>query len=210
MVTVKKHYKHSGKDESMGIGEGTAEPRPGATPRQRALDAALRVLGEHGLRALTHARVDAAAELPKGSTSNYFRTRQALLEGMVEHLARQERMDFGGPAPVQLDREQAIAAFTAMLEAQAGPFRHRTLARYALFIDAAHDDELLAPLLANRLVFERWTTTILALLGAPDPVDSTAFLMAALDGLLLHRLTVDARSSVEPHVTRALDACLHG
>lgn len=186
---------------------GTADPPREESPRDRALDAALRVLGEQGLRALSHARVDRVAGLPRGSTSNYFRTRRALLDGVVERVAHLEKADFAGVEPL-LRRDAAIAAFTAMLEAQSGPFRHRTLARYALFVDAAHDDELLAPLVANRHGFEQWTTAILAALGSADPVESTAFLMATLDGLLLHRLTVDRDLDVSPHVTRALDACL--
>ena len=48
------------------------------TSKTRALDAAIDLLGTQGLRALAHTRVDERASLPKGSTSNYFRTRQAL------------------------------------------------------------------------------------------------------------------------------------
>ena len=40
--------------------------------------------GTAGLRALTHNRVDERAALPRGSTSNYFRTREALILGIVE------------------------------------------------------------------------------------------------------------------------------
>jgi DNA-binding transcriptional regulator YbjK len=181
--------------------------RQGLAPRDRALEAALAVLGEKGLRGLSHARVDDTAGLPRGSTSNYFRTRRALLDGVIGHLAQLEQADFGDVGPV-LHRQQALAAFLGMLEAQAGPFRHRTLARYALFVDAAHDPQLLAPLLENRRGFERWTTSVLAALGSPDPLEGTVFLMAALDGLLLHRLTVDPAAPLAPHVARALDACL--
>jgi len=180
------------------------EPR-----RTQALRAALQVLGDEGLRALTHARVDSAAALPKGTTSNYFRTRQALLEGVTKYLAQQEQADFGLGGPVT-HREQAIDAFVDMLEAQVNPHRHRTLARYALFVNATHDQELLAPLLANRKGFEHWTTGILAGLGAPTPLEATTFLMATLDGLLLHRLTVDQQLKFRPHVVRALDSCTTG
>ena len=175
--------------------------------RERVLDAALTVLGEQGLRALTHARVDQKAEVPRGSTSNYFRTRRALLEGVTQYLVEQEQADFLGAAPV-LQRDQAIEAFTGMLEAQAGPYRFRTLARYALFVGASHDDELLAPLLQNRVGFEQWTTAMLAALGAGSPMESTVFFMAVLDGLLLHRLTIDPDLEFRPHVIRALDSCL--
>ena len=41
-----------------------------ATTKERSLEAAVALLGEEGIRALTHARIDARAELPAGSTSN--------------------------------------------------------------------------------------------------------------------------------------------
>ncbi|QRQ78823.1 TetR/AcrR family transcriptional regulator [Glutamicibacter protophormiae] len=183
---------------------------PQGPPRsERALDAALQILGELGLKALTHARVDRAAELPAGSTSNYFRTRQALVEGVTSHLAQREREDFGQATPL-LDRAAAQAAFTRLLERQSGPFSTRTLARYALFIDLVHSPELVAPLKDNRKTFENWTTATLAALGAKDPLDCTRFLMATLDGALLHRITVDEALDFGPIVRRALSACLDG
>jgi AcrR family transcriptional regulator len=50
----------------------------------RVLEAAVELLGTEGLRSLTHARVDERAGLPKGSTSNYFRTRAQLLIGVSD------------------------------------------------------------------------------------------------------------------------------
>ena len=50
----------------------------GARTRQVG-DAAIAVLAEHGARGLTHRAVDQAAGLPPGTTSNYARTRSALL-----------------------------------------------------------------------------------------------------------------------------------
>ncbi|WP_286163665.1 TetR family transcriptional regulator [Arthrobacter sp. AG1021] len=174
---------------------------------QRALNAALALLGEQGVRALSHARVDQTAGLPAGSTSNYFRTKQALLEGVASHLAQREREDFGQAAPI-LERAEAEEAFTRMLETQSGIFRSRTLARYALFIDLAHSPELVAPLKDNRRVFEHWTTATLAALGAKDPLGCTRFIMATLDGALLHRITVDDSLDFAPVIRRALAACL--
>ena len=51
--------------------------------RERVLDAAIEVLGTRGLRGLTHRAVDEVAGIPQGSTSNYFRTRESLLEAVV-------------------------------------------------------------------------------------------------------------------------------
>ena len=63
---------------------------PVASTKGRALDAAIELLGTEGLRALTHVRVDLRAGLPKGSTSNYFRTRAALLTGVVDRILERE------------------------------------------------------------------------------------------------------------------------
>jgi DNA-binding transcriptional regulator YbjK len=62
--------------------------------RQTLLDAAIEVLGERGMRALTHRAVDAEAGLAAGSTANYFPTREALLEAVVDGVSAMERGRF--------------------------------------------------------------------------------------------------------------------
>jgi AcrR family transcriptional regulator len=56
----------------------------------RVLEAAVELLGTEGLRALTHARVDEQAGLPKGSASNYFRTRAQLVTGVSDWITERE------------------------------------------------------------------------------------------------------------------------
>lgn len=64
-------------------------------------DAALALLAERGMRGLTHRAVDERAGLPQGSTSNYARTRQSLLEATVRRLAEREaRVLAPGELPV--------------------------------------------------------------------------------------------------------------
>lgn len=175
-----------------------------AATKDRALDAAVELLGTEGVRALSHARVDAAAGLPAGSTSNWFRTRRALIAGIVDRIAEQERIDFLPPADqgtVERDGfsfaelvagpDALVDGLFAMVEMQTGPFAVRTRARYALFVELAFDPQLGAPLRRQRLEFERWTEQLVAAAGIPDPVSATRALMAVGDGLMLHRLTVD-------------------
>ena len=57
------------------------------TRRSDLADAAIETLAAAGMRGLTHRAVDRRALLPEGSTSYYFRTRQALLQAVVERLA---------------------------------------------------------------------------------------------------------------------------
>src|SRR5680860_59148 len=104
---------------------------PAAT-RERALEAAEELLGAEGVRALTHARVDERAGLPPGSTSNWFRTRRALLGGIVDWIAERERADLEPAAtPTISEVDELIEGLCAMADLQTGPFAARTRARYA-------------------------------------------------------------------------------
>ncbi|MGO2599876.1 MAG: TetR/AcrR family transcriptional regulator [Brevibacterium aurantiacum] len=51
--------------------------------RDVVTDSAIAVVAEQGVRGLTHRAVDALAELPVGSTSNVYRTRDALITGIM-------------------------------------------------------------------------------------------------------------------------------
>lgn len=59
--------------------------------RTRVVDAAIAIVGESGTRELTHRGIDRRLKIPEGSTSNYFRTREALLDAVVERLAELDR-----------------------------------------------------------------------------------------------------------------------
>lgn len=179
---------------------------PAAT-RDRGLEAAVELLGAEGVRALSHARVDRRAGLPPGSTSNWFRTRRALLAGMVDWIAERERADFD-PAvmPPITGLGGLIDGLCAMTELQTGRFAARTRARYALFLELAGDPELAEPLRRQRREFERWTEQLVIAVGIADPVPTARALMALADGLLLHRLTVDSGLEMRPAIERAVHA----
>jgi DNA-binding transcriptional regulator YbjK len=178
-----------------------------ATTRERALEAAVGVLGSEGVRALTHARIDERAGLPPGSTSNWFRTRRALLAGVVDWIAERERADFDPAAmPAIAGLDGLIEGLCVMTDLQSGAFAARTRARYALFLELAGDPELGEPLRRQRREFERWTERMVAAVGISDPVPATRALMALADGLLLHRLTVDPALDMRPAIDRAVRA----
>ncbi len=179
---------------------------PAAT-RERALEAAVELLGAQGVRALSHARVDARAGLPPGSTSNWFRTRRALLAGVVDWIAMRERADFDPAAmPAITEVDELIEGLCRVVELRSGPFATRTRARYALFLELAGDAELGEPLRRQRREFERWMERIVVAVGIIDPVPATRAVMALGDGLLLHRLTVDPGLEPRPAIERAVRA----
>ncbi|WP_067354758.1 TetR/AcrR family transcriptional regulator [Microbacterium hydrocarbonoxydans] len=179
-----------------------------SSTRRRALDAAVTLVGTEGIRALTHGRVDAAADLPPGSTSNHFRTRAALLAGVIDWIAESERAEGGHPAAITTE-QGLVEMLTRVMEIESGPRAARTRARYALFLEAV-DDEAVAPLRRQRRIFEDWTRSLLATIGGPEAADRAPLLMAACDGLLLHRITVDPDAPFAASVALAVATAVHG
>ena len=178
-----------------------------ALTRERALEAAVELLGADGVRALTHARVDERAGLPPGSTSNWFRTRRALLGGVVDWIAERERDDLDPAAtPMTEGLDGLIEGLCAVAELQIEPFAARTRARFALFLELAGDAELGERLRWQHRQFQQWTEQILTAVGIADPVPATRALMALMDGLLLHRLVLDPSLDLRPAIERAVRA----
>src|ERR1041384_6140878 len=101
--------------------------------REQVLNAAVRVLAEGGTRALTHRAVDTAAGVPEGTTANHFRSRGALIGGVVVHVADAELAVWNAAGADDTDAPGRLAA--AMI-ALTGPHRDLSLARFALFPDA--------------------------------------------------------------------------
>ncbi|MFI6678987.1 TetR/AcrR family transcriptional regulator [Kribbella sp. NPDC050470] len=168
--------------------------------RVRVLDAAVELLGTEGLRALTHARVDERAGLPKGSTSNYFRTRAALLTGVVDWITETEGQALN-TAFTPATAEEFVDIMCGLFDYLTRVNRVRTTARLVLFLEGSHDPAIRAGLSRGREVMENIAVTALAGLGAPDPPAAARALAAASEGLILHRIArhddVDPRPTFE-------------
>lgn len=159
--------------------------------RDRLLDAALEVLGSSGAASLTVRAIEDAAGLPHGSVRHHFGHRLGLVKALFDHLAQREGVAAAGDA-------------ASALEHWLGPGRFLTLARYELFLMAARDPTLRAPLVRAR---ERFVAAAAQRVGAA----SAPAVVAALDGLVLDALvrgTHDPdrlRSAVERIVGRDFD-----
>ncbi|ASR36249.1 hypothetical protein BAY61_15945 [Prauserella marina] len=94
-------------------------PRPNSQRRDLLADASIGVLAAQGSHGLTHRAVDAAAGVPAGTTSRYFRTRQALITGIVERFMTRldERVAAQVVRPLEpADLEQAlVTVLTSMV-----------------------------------------------------------------------------------------------
>src|SRR4051794_38005565 len=96
-----------------------------ADRRTGILDAALSVLADDGMRALTHRAVDAAAGIAPGSTSYYFRTRAALVAGCIDRLVEIDRGLTTPPVAVSAGVAGFLDLVVAAAEVMAGPERTR-------------------------------------------------------------------------------------
>lgn len=178
------------------------------TTRDRALEAAVRLVGEQGVRALTHTRVDVEAGLPKGSTSNWFRTRDALMTGVTVWIAEQERADFAARTRPVRTPEQLVEALCEMLDDLTGRDAVRTRARYALFFELTAEHPAASALRDQRSHFEGWMRDVLAGVGAPEPEVAARTLLALSAGLIVNRLTVAPAAPVRPAVEMAVRGCV--
>jgi AcrR family transcriptional regulator len=158
--------------------------------REELLDAAITVLGERGIHALTHRAVDTAAGLPAGSASNHFRTRDALLDAVVERFAARDRALWEDIA-IRLyptTPQELAQALTLAAQAATGPHRAVSLARYAILVEAGIHPPLRAQLTATGARVNAWFMNWLRIAGSTDPERDAPIIMNHWTGLILHQL----------------------
>ncbi|GCB45152.1 TetR/AcrR family transcriptional regulator [Streptomyces sp. NL15-2K] len=155
-------------------------------------DAAITVLAETGMRGLTHRAVDRAAGFPPGTTSAYFRTRQALLTALVRRLVdldQAELQELGETTPVPRDADELVAALSAFCaERLTGDGRRRSLARYACALESVHHAELREILAPRANAALRAVRDFLSAAGVGDAEERTVTLLTCVDGLVFDRL----------------------
>jgi DNA-binding transcriptional regulator YbjK len=153
------------------------------------LDAAIEVLGTRGMRNLTHRAVDDRAGLPHGSTSNLFRTRQALISGVLGRLQDREKAGWAGLAGQGLtDRNAFVTALGRFVRELTAEGRVITLARHAIFVEASHDPALQAQIAKAQEELAAWAAPYVSALGSRDPVADLRLILSFVDGLLVNQL----------------------
>lgn len=163
-----------------------------ASRRDDLLDAAIDLLGGQGFRAVTHRAVDAAGGFPAGSASNYFRTREALLNAVVERFAARERANWEEIATrVCPTTPRELAEVLRMFAlAATGSQRTLALARYAILVEAGIRPSLRAQLAATGARVNTWFIAWLRLAGSADPARDAPIIMNHWTGLVLHQLAI--------------------
>jgi DNA-binding transcriptional regulator YbjK len=160
--------------------------------RDTLLDAAIRVLGERGMRTLTHRAVDAEAGVPAGSTSNYFSTREALFEAIVERVSALERSHFDQLAVAVSPRtsRELGRAMGGFARDAAGVHRALTLSRYALLVEAGTNPKIRHRLAETGSRVNAWLANWMRLIGSRDTDHDVHVIANYLTGLILHQLAI--------------------
>lgn len=160
--------------------------------RTDLLDAAIELVAGAGLRGLTHRAVDAALELPEGSTSAYFRTRAALLTAVVTRLGERIGADVDGladeaarhPGDAGLAIEHTLELLDCWLSDPAP-----LAARLELSLEATRRPELGEAMTNWQTAFEALVARILTDVGLAKAAERATLIVACVDGVLLRALT---------------------
>jgi DNA-binding transcriptional regulator YbjK len=215
------------EQRSSTVPDMAVEPSPPDAPprgrrdlrgeRRRAelLDAAIHLIGAHGIDGVTHRAVAAAAGVPAASTSYYFRSKDELIHEALRTLAEREierlraRREALGDGVADL--EQTTAALAAWIEEQMGPEgRAAMLAQYQLQLEAARRPEAREILEAWKNGTDELSETAMRSLGANDVRTAGILLVCAIDGLRLRLLASGHEPLVGDELRAVLRALLTG
>lgn len=167
--------------------------------RRAALaDAGLRVLAREGARGLTHRAVDAEAGVPRGTASNYFASRDALVDGLVARIG--ERLTPDPEVHAQLasraPSRELFADYLRDIVARLLADPDVTLALLELRLEAARRPSVAETLggwmragFAGDVAFNESA-------GLPGGRTEIALFHYAVDGLILDRLAVGIDTAV--------------
>lgn len=159
--------------------------------RNQILDAAIDILCDDGVGGLTHRQVDGRAGVPAGTTSNYFRTRQALLEATAArtvdlHWQRVEALQ-AGLGPITPDVLKMLMIRILEPDEQ---MRRFTLARFELFMESTRRDEL-KPLVKDlQAAAVKSATLIIEAAGFTATPEKMDQLSRVLNGFVFSNLTI--------------------
>ena len=201
--------KEDERSETICRGVKDADPA-GAAVRQGPLGPA----GDRGGDGSDRAQTDetgggtsCAGIREQGSTSNYFRTRQALLTGVVDGIIERELPEVGGALSLDSPAE-LVEALCKVFERITSVDRNVTTARLVLFMEASHNVDLREALSRGRAAMEALAVVALARLGARDPQTAAVAVAACFEGLLLHRIARHDQTDPRPIIALVVQAAL--
>jgi len=164
---------------------------PNPERRNQILDAAIDILCDDGVGGLTHRQVDSRAGVPAGTTSNYFRTRQALLEATAARTVdlHWRRVDALQSTVGPMSRDALRALLIRMLEVDE-QLRRWTLARFELFMESTRRKELQPLMRELQAAAVKSATLIFEAAGFAATPERMDELSRVLNGFVFSNLTL--------------------
>ena len=156
-------------------------PKSGENTRKALLDAADRVVQEKGVDHLTLELTAQEAGVSKGALLYHFSTKEALIQGMIQHYLEQFTTDFNAKA--QVDHENIPGRWTrAYLDATAQEKQRSPRMSSGLLAAVATNPALLSPM---QETFGEWVKLL-----EQDGIDPTTAMIVrlAVDGLWMVEL----------------------
>ncbi len=163
--------------------------------RRRLADAGLRVLAQAGARGLTHRAVDTEAAVPNGTTSNYFRSRDALLGALGERIIERFAPD---PAVLEKLSGGGLVGYLRYILERTTAQPDLTRALIELRLEAARSPGLAEILGATLRNGYRDDVAFHGTTDLPGGATEIALLHYAMDGLLLDMLTTSIDADLTP------------
>ncbi|GGT24426.1 TetR/AcrR family transcriptional regulator [Nonomuraea spiralis] len=181
--------------------------------RAALIDAAIEVLAVEGARGLTFRAVDARAEVPTGTASNYFASRDDLLTqagGRIYERLQPDAQTIAASLAGPRDRERVVQLMIELVD-RISAFRSGYLALLELRLEATRRPELRA------VLTERIRADVQANIdyhlesGLPGDATTVVVLYLAMNWLVVERLTlpdVFGEDQVKDLVTRTVERIL--
>jgi DNA-binding transcriptional regulator YbjK len=183
---------------------------PNPERRTQILDAAIDILADTGVGGLTHRQVDQRAHVPAGTTSNYFRTRQALLEATAARTVELhwQRVELLKSAIGPMTREGVKALLTQMLSPDEA-MRRFTLARFELFVESTRRPELQPSMKELQAAAVKSATLIFESAGFSPTPEQMEGLSRLLNGFVFSELTIPKDGPGVEDPAGLIDGLLH-
>lgn len=206
-------YRPSGAANSVATQSDTLVPRKRKQDNARRLlllQTTLRLIASGGVDAVSHRAVAELAQVPLGSTTYWFASRQEMLREALEHFARSEieilREQLAGVLGGRLSRRRLVDEFAAHLLSQLGEGRWRAVAQYALVQEASRQPELERVWREWTQAWEEMLTELFESFGARSPALEARMFLAMLDGLLVGQLAAPSQNVEHEVIRPALEA----
>jgi len=196
---TKKRTGGATRERKKDAGKGPTRA-PADDRRTTILDATLRLIASDGVDAITHRRVAAAADVPLGSTTYYFESREQLLrEAFRLYLTRIWALQTQLLKRFRITNADSLVDYLVALTKRTFEDEAMMLAEYELTLFAARDREV-----ADAL--HEWDAAMIAELargleaiGASRPFDAAKTLLHMMRG---HELDSLSRHDADPEDLR--------